>query len=312
MATATALLSDAARLRGDIAQLRAELQPRPAPLDLAVWSEERLGFMNPAFVVEWYELAAVSPRLCILAPRDHAKSQCLAINQVAWRSVTQPGHFSFVFSATQDQAGSVLTRICEAVEQADPGLRQRVANKLEASWSNGSRVKVAGAGKSVRGDHPDLIVGDDVLTEEATQTNHTRRKVESWWLGTVAGMAHPSTAIHLVGTPFHARDLLMGLKTSPIYTWRRYQAEFEPHELVPGTYAVEVGRPQTAGTVSTVRPEPVVAPVRQLSANQQARRDELIRQGWLTPAEERELESLRHFATMQVAQPMAEMSNGGR
>jgi hypothetical protein len=44
--------------------------------------------------------------------------------------------------------------------------------------------------------------------------------------------------VHLVGTPFHSSDLLMGMRANPIYEYRRYSAEFD----VTGddTWAVEV------------------------------------------------------------------------
>ena len=43
----------------------------------------------------------------------------------------------------------------------------------------------------------------------------------------------------MVGTPFHQSDLLMGLPKNPIYEWRRYTAELDEDDLVPGTWAVE-------------------------------------------------------------------------
>jgi hypothetical protein len=70
-----------------------------------------------------------------------------------------------------------------------------------------------------------------------------RRRLERWWPGTVGGMAHPGTwrtigtgstllrawfsptRIYLVGTPFHAQDLLMSMRASPLYRFRRYSAD---------------------------------------------------------------------------------------
>jgi hypothetical protein len=50
----------------------------------------------------------------------------------------------------------------------------------------------------------------------------------------------PATKVHLVGTPFHQQDLLMSMRSNPVYEFRRYAAEFDPADLVPGTTAVEV------------------------------------------------------------------------
>jgi hypothetical protein len=74
-------------------------------------------------------------------------------------------------------------------------------------------------------------------------TTVQRRRVERRWLGTVGGMAHPGTwraigsastlrrawfsptRIYLVGTPFHAQDLLMSMRANPLYWFRRYSAD---------------------------------------------------------------------------------------
>lgn len=50
----------------------------------------------------------------------------------------------------------------------------------------------------------------------------------------------PPTRVHLVGTPFHQQDLLMNMAENPLYTFRRYAAEYEPDMLLEG-HAVEVG-----------------------------------------------------------------------
>lgn len=59
----------------------------------------------------------------------------------------------------------------------------------------------------------------------------------------VAGAAQrtttPPTRIHLVGTPFHRSDLIMSMRGNPLYTYRRYAAEFGEGDLVPGSMAVE-------------------------------------------------------------------------
>lgn len=99
---------------------------------------------------------------------------------------------------------------------------------------------MAGAGKAVRGAHPDVIVGDDVLEEGNCMTALQRKRMERWWFGTIGGMTHPGTwrtlgqgkacmppsKVFLVGTPFHRQDLLMNMRTNPMYEFRRHAAEF--------------------------------------------------------------------------------------
>lgn len=222
-----------------------------------VWAERRRGFVNAPFHWEWYEFATSARRGALIAPREFAKTETLTINMSAWRAIYEPGCYTFVFAATNDLAMELKSRIDAAVEEAEPEMVQRskMNNKTQTVYANGSRVRVAGAGKAVRGAHPDYIVGDDVLEEESCLTSYQREKTARWWKGTVSNMAHsgvhrkvrggdrtwfPPTRILIVGTPFHEGDLLMGMRQNPLYRFRRYAAEYAPHDLVDG-WAVEVG-----------------------------------------------------------------------
>lgn len=226
----------------------------PTDDDPALWAERRLGYVNPPHLLEWYRLLVTRPALCLVAPRDHGKSEACTIVHTAWRS-RHPGHQTYVFAATDDLATKLKARIDAALEVAAPELiiGCPTRNEHETTLTNGATITAAGAGKAVRGAHPDLIVGDDVLDEDQCRTHNGREKVRSWWFGTVEGMRHPGTKrrvnggdrwfeptrVCLVGTPFHADDLLMGMRGNPGYTFRRYAAEYDPDDLVPGTYALE-------------------------------------------------------------------------
>jgi hypothetical protein len=226
---------------------------------LGVWAERKRGLRNAALHWEWCELAMSRSRLAVVAPREHAKSETFTVNQVVWRSIYTPGMWSFVFGQTGDQSKELLARIKGAMWQVAPWMMQDAheENSTKIIFANWARCDVAGAGKSVRGAHPDLIVGDDVLEEGNALTAFQRKRVERWWFGTVGGMSHPGTSrplgreanaphvwmpptrVHLVGTPFHSQDLLMGMRDNPLYEFRRYAAEYEPGDLVDGL-AVEV------------------------------------------------------------------------
>ncbi len=221
-----------------------------------VWAQDRLGHVNADVHWEWYSLAMSAPRLAVIAPREHAKTEVFAVAMTAWRSIYQPGIWTYVFAATLDQAKAIKYRIDVAMEAAEPWLvtDARVRSESISVYANGSRVTVAGTGKRVRGAHPDIIVGDDVLDETSSLTSYQRSKIARWWLGTVSGMAHPpttriergerrefpATRVVLVGTPFHSQDLLMSMKSNPLYTFRRYAAEYDPAHLpLEGSIAVD-------------------------------------------------------------------------
>ena len=222
----------------------------------AVWAERRLGFTNSPIHREWYAVAMAESRCALLAPRDHSKTQVITVNITAWSCVYKPGYWTQIFAATLTQAKAMKARIDAAVGLAAPHLLLGATtnNKTESVYANGSMVTVAGAGSATRGGHPDRIVGDDVLKESAALSASARKLISDWWFGSVSGMAssesirivggvryrYPATVLHLVGTPFHEKDLLMSMRANELYHYRRYKATFRPDQLVPGTLAVEV------------------------------------------------------------------------
>jgi len=233
--------------------------------DPEFWAWRRRGFENAPFHREWYRLVTNGRRVCVVAPREHAKTEVFVVNQTAWRSIYTPGIWTYIFSQTKEQAQEMKDRIDVAIEEVAPHLtaRMRVQTKTESQYSNGARVTVAGAGKAVRSAHPDVIIGDDVLSEDGARSRLQRERTSRWWKGTVSNMAHPGTIrslpgggkafmpptrVFLVGTPFHQQDLLMSMKENPMYLFRRYAAEFHDSErvVVDGelSWAVEVGKGQ--------------------------------------------------------------------
>ncbi len=228
-----------------------------------IFAERKLGFDNQLFHWEWYELTHL-PRTAVSAPREHAKSEVWSVNTTAQHAIYRPGSWQYLFSATLDQSKLLLERTLSAIAQVEPWLldsppRLQTTDVILANWS---RITVASVGKAIRGIHPDRIVGDDVLKEENTGSNLARQRLNAWWFGTVGPMAHPGarrpmrwgrlapkghvpviehppTKIALVGTPFHMLDLLVQMRENPIYSYRRYVAQFKPEDLVAGTLAVE-------------------------------------------------------------------------
>lgn len=229
-----------------------------------IWAERKLGFKNEPFHWEWYELEMSNNRLCVVAPREHAKSEIFSVVSTAHNVVYKPGSWQYIFSATIEQSKLLLERAVSMIQQTDPMLIQD-AKKWSTSdiiFGNYARVSTGSVGRSIRGVHPDRIVGDDVLTDSNTATQLQREKIERWWFGTIAPLSHPgvhrplgwgttkpkghapslyhqATKIVLVGTPFHQQDLLMKMKSNSAYTYRRYSAEYDIRNLKEGSWAID-------------------------------------------------------------------------
>jgi len=210
--------------------------------DINIWSEVYRGFSNPPHIRVWHDLInqiifGGLKRLCVLAPRDHAKSEVFAVNTTAYLAKYGKDRWKwvYIFCNTQGQANDIIMRVHEAILSCYPffakGMkRDEIREKI---YFNNFRVTGKGTGAAVRGAHPDLIIADDILDDENSATNTSRDKVKSWWFGTVTNMCKPTSSIIIEGTPQHELDLIMSLKKNPAYRWKRYPVEVEvPDEII--------------------------------------------------------------------------------
>jgi len=212
--------------------------------DLDYWSNQIRGFENPPHIKEWCSLVEKVlyggiKRLCVMAPRDHAKSEVFAVNTITYLArygpeLRRPINWVYLFSDTQEQANEIVQRSAEAIGKCYPELMRGMKKDdiREKRLYNGFRWIGRGAGASVRGAHPDLIIGDDVLNDRNCETNLGREKIKKWWFGTVTNMCKPTSAMILEGTVQHELDLLVGMLKNPAYKTFVYPAEKEVPESV--------------------------------------------------------------------------------
>lgn len=203
--------------------------------DLDYWSHHIRRFENPLHIKEWYGLIDQVlfqglRRLCVIAPRDHAKSEVFVVSTVTYLAkygMDLGWKWVYIFSDTQPQANEMIDRCYTEINKCYPELTNRMLKNdvMEKKLRNGFRFMGRGAGASVRGAHPDLIIGDDVLNDGNSANNQGREKIKNWWSQTVTNMAKPTSAIILEGTVQHELDLLMSMKDNPSYMFRKYSAE---------------------------------------------------------------------------------------
>ena len=234
---------------GAFAMLRRGLAPAMPPAE---------GLTS--FHREIYGLLVSVQRLCIIAPRLFGKSEMI-VCWITWRLLYQPGTQALVLGATELLASKLKLRIDDCVAEVALWLHAATGAVATRSrrYTNGSYLEAAGAGSAMRGAHPDVVVGDDLLTEEHAWSSTTRRRTIDWWMASVGGMAHPGvtrvvqgrrlhfppTSIVCMGTPFHNADLLYSLRTNGQYKWFRYAAAFDPDALpAKPSCAVQVGEHQ--------------------------------------------------------------------
>jgi hypothetical protein len=187
----------------------------------------------PSHVLIWADLMTDERRLVLRAPRSHGKTTLL-LAYIAWRcwrhgrnssgvrTDTDIGTFeATLFSATRDQALEVMARFRDLLLAnetlfADLLPETTGAAKLQTRWSsaevrlrNQARLRIRAYRTSVRGMHPDLLLLDDVLSDENSLSSEQRERTLGFFMGTLLPM-NPKQII-VIGTAIHQDDLLARL-----------------------------------------------------------------------------------------------------
>lgn len=200
-----------------------------------------LGMQLAPHIVAWGDLVMSVRRIGINAARDHGKSAFFSYAYPIWRAWSEPGCEIYLFSNTLDQAKEFLDiiiwgranlkgmvdipELAHLVPSREDMARDRrfKLNKEDVRFTNLSRIKCVGYGKSIRGRHPKYIVLDDVLDDNSMYSEMIRRKSIEYYKGAISPMLTPDGQMIAVGTPYHAEDLYFGfLRKNPSYVFRRF------------------------------------------------------------------------------------------
>ena len=174
-------------------------------------------------------------RLAIAAPRGHAKSTVMSLQNVLHAALYGYKRYILLISDTESQAVSFLDCIKSELEDNEKILEDFGAQKGKI-WksssivlTNGCRIEALGSGQKIRGRRngerrPDLIILDDIENDEDVRSPEQRRKLESWYFSAVSKAGDYYTDIVIIGTILHKDSLLSHLLKNPVYTSRVYKA----------------------------------------------------------------------------------------
>jgi len=220
---------------------RAQLFEALLRTDLALFSKEVLNLEIGPHIVAWSDLVSAQNRIGLNAARDHGKSAFFSYAYPIWRAWREPGCEVYVFSNTLEQAQEFLDIILygrnnlkgmvdiplvakmvpERVgfHRSDPRLR---LNRSDARFTNGSRIRVAGYGKAMRGRHPKYVVLDDPINDEDMWSETVRRKNIEYFKSAITNMVPPDGQLVVVGTPFSSNDLYGYLRKNRSYVFAKF------------------------------------------------------------------------------------------
>ena len=167
------------------------------------------------------------------APRGHAKSTFVSFAFILWCICYEYKRTIILISCSADMARLFLTRIREELEFNE--MIHKTFGKLQgnAKWNNSEFLTTTGvycvgkgAGQQMRGlnfkSRPDLVVIDDLESEESVATETQRATLDKWFSSAVMKMGSPNCDFFFIGTVLSYDSLLYKLLTLPTYSmWER-------------------------------------------------------------------------------------------
>lgn len=202
---------------------------------------------NAPFHIEWQQAARENAKLVLFAPVEHAKTQHLGIGKPLHLLGQDPNRTIAIISNTENQAKKSLKSIRQHI--AENPLVKEVFPDLKPSerpgdpWSDAQitvertlirkdpSVQAVGmdTGRIV-GSRLDVIILDDVLDRENTNTEEQRKKMLELFETQIYTRLNPGGTILVIGTPWHQDDLMHVLAQRPGFHVKRYSAVENPDD----------------------------------------------------------------------------------
>lgn len=229
--------------------------------DLFLFAREVLGYdlLGPLHL-GWYEALLRHQYMLLLSPRSHLKTSAVTIAYVLWRLVQNPNLRILILNEVLANAQNFLREIKEHIT-SNPRFRARYGTLDAAAtkWTESSivvprprimkepSIAVCGVLGTVVSMHPDLIIADDLVSTNNSQTPLQRSKLSHWFRTVVLPMLEPNGQMAVIGTRYHYGDLYSELLADPGFAkWAKViqKAEWrddagERHILFPERFSAE-------------------------------------------------------------------------
>lgn len=204
----------------------------------------------PEFHMEMYRLLPLEARLAMAAPRGFAKSTLSSVIYPIWlgiRGRTDRNEI-VIISASEGLAVEFLRKIKREYE-TNQKLKKFFGEFRTEKWSEthiilstGVNMRARGAGAQIRGFRPNVMIIDDIETQDSVNSEEQRRKLKEWVFKDCLNTLMPNGQFIIVGTLIHPLSVLNDiLQTDNGWTKRIYRAykdgiQEEGHELWPSLW----------------------------------------------------------------------------
>jgi hypothetical protein len=207
----------------------------------------------PSFHRDVYELLPITQRLVVASPRGHGKSTICSVFYPLWLALYEKRKDITIISASESLAIEWLRKIKRELE-TNKEILGLFGDLQSDKWTenhiilrNPSRVNIRarGAQGQIRGFRPDVLVCDDLETNESVESEEQRKKLKDWIFKDCLNTLLPGGQFIIIGTLIHPLSVLSDL-LSVDNGWekKKYQAYIDGiqeagHELWPAMWSHE-------------------------------------------------------------------------
>lgn len=179
----------------------------------------------PSFHREIYEMVGGELRVALAAPRGFAKSTISSKVYPLWLALFKKRKDICIISASEGLAVEHMRYIKQALESNELILGLWGSLKSD-KWSethiivqhpDGTRVNIRakGAGGQLRGFRPDVVILDDIETDEGVESEDQRKKLKNWLFKACINTLLPGGQLIIIGTILHPLSVLNELLDTP-------------------------------------------------------------------------------------------------
>lgn len=185
----------------------------------------------PEFHREIYKLLPNPERLVLASPRGFAKSTIVSIIYPLWLTLFKKRMDICIISASEGLAVDWLRKIKRELE-SNPKIQMFFGDLRSDKWSeshvitkDGVNLRARGAGGQIRGFRPDVVICDDIETDESVRSEEQRKLLKDWLFKACLNTLIPGGQFIIIGTIIHPLSVLADL-LSIDNNWekRKYQA----------------------------------------------------------------------------------------
>jgi hypothetical protein len=185
----------------------------------------------PDFHREIYKLLPNNPRIVLASPRGFAKSTIVSIIYPLWLALFKKRMDICIISASEGLAVDWLRKIKRELD-TNPKILAFFGDLRSTKWSeshiitkDGVNIRARGAGGQIRGFRPDVVICDDMETDEGVRSEEQRRLLKEWLFKACLNTLIPEGQFIVIGTIIHPLSVLADLLSiENNWTKKKYQA----------------------------------------------------------------------------------------